>query len=199
MGAGAVQGRGWAAPLFTLHPSIFTLLFLFLPACEWLSERAPQESLPPVGTAPGHLAPALEGTAAGGDRFQLGRERARATVLVFYRGYHCGLCRERLRSLEAHRAAYQDAGARVVAVTLDPQEEVDRTREALGLGFPVVRVDTAVFAEWDILDGERELPLPASILLDNRRVIRYRHVGRNAADRAHDIEILAALQQLLAE
>ncbi len=162
-------------------------------------ERGPQEPLPPVGTEPGRLAPALAGTQAGGGGFELGRDRSSATVLVFYRGLYCGLCRERLQSLEAHRGAYRDLGARVVAVTLDRQEEAARTAEALGLGFPVVRVDSAVFAEWGVLDNPRGLPLPASILLDERGVIRYRHVGRNAADRARDIELLAALQSMLTE
>jgi hypothetical protein len=61
-----------------------------------------------------------------------------------------------------------------------------------------VQVDSGTFARWGLIDPGSSLPLPASFLLDPQGVVRYRHVGRNAADRASDIELLAMLQQLRA-
>jgi peroxiredoxin len=186
---------------FFLLSFLFSLLALVLLAgCERPGGTIAADPSLPVGTETGNRAPPLVGTLAAGERFQLEPDRrSRATVLVFYRGLHCGLCRERLRELEAHRGAYADAGARVFAVTLDSPEEAARTPQQLNLGFPVVRVDSAAFAEWGVLDTDSGVALPASVLLDQQGVIRYRHVGRNAADRARDIELLAALQSLLAE
>ncbi|HEV2132424.1 MAG TPA: peroxiredoxin family protein, partial [Longimicrobiaceae bacterium] len=183
------------------YRSLFPLLALLLLAgCERPGGTIAADPSLPVGIETGNRAPPLVGSLAGGERFQLEPDRrSQATVLVFYRGLHCGLCRERLRELEAHRGAYRDAGARVFAVTLDSPEEAARTPEQLGLGFPIVRVDSAALAEWGVLDDNGRRPLPASVLLDRQGVIRYRHVGRNAADRARDVELLVALQSLLAE
>jgi peroxiredoxin len=114
--------------------------------------------------------------------------------VVFFRGYHCGLCRERLRELQANLDEYQRAGVNVVAVTADGQDGIQRAVQELGLGFPVVSVDSATLGNWGLVENSRSLPLPGSYLLDNRGVVIFRHIGRNAADRAHDIEVLAALQ-----
>ncbi len=175
------------------------LVLLTISGCERLRQAADTGPLPPVGNTPGHLAPELTGTTADGGSFELRADGKQATVLVFYRGLHCGICRERLRELEAHRSAYREAGADVVAVSAEAQQEVTRTPAELGVSFPVVRVDSATLAEWGLLGGEQKLPLPGSFVLDRRGVIHYRHVGRNAADRASDIELLAALQEILTE
>jgi hypothetical protein len=58
--------------------------------------------LPERGTETGLLAPELAGTRSGGEGYRLEPDHADATVVVFYRGAYCGLCRERLRQLEAH-------------------------------------------------------------------------------------------------
>ena len=153
------------------------------------------DPLPDVGTTPGRLGPPLQGRTDAGSPFRLAPGGADATLLLFYRGAHCGLCRERLRALEAHRGAYEAADVRIVAATLDPPDEVARTASTLGLGFAIVSVDTAAFTRWDVVDTTRAVPLPASFLLDSRGVIYFRHRGRNAADRASDVELLAAVEQ----
>jgi peroxiredoxin len=174
---------------------IWIALFLASVSCRDDGPRQ-DDPLPDVGTVPGRLAPPLQGRAEAGSPFRLDASGAQATLLLFYRGAHCGLCRERLRALEAHRREYEAADVRIVAATLDAPGEVARTVSMLGLGFPVVSVDTAAFSQWDIVDQDRAVPLPASFLLDARGVIRYRHRGRNAADRASDVELLAAIEQM---
>jgi peroxiredoxin len=146
----------------------------------------------PVGTEPGQRAPALTGTEADSRAYEL-RPGGSGTLVVFFRGYRCGLCRERLRELQANLDEYGRLGARVVAATADSEEEVARARSELGLDFPVVRVDSATLGEWGLV-ADNALPLPGSYLMDGNGVLIFRHVGRNAADRAHDLEILASLQ-----
>jgi hypothetical protein len=50
--------------------------------------------------------------------------------------------------------------------------------------------------DWEVFADGEPLPLPASYLLDARGFVAFRHVGRNAADRASDLELLAALREL---
>jgi peroxiredoxin len=119
-----------------------------------------------------------------------------ATVLVFYRSYHCGLCRERLRDIEQHLDDYRSARAHVIALSPDSLPLVRRAADELGLTFPVVAADAESLREWEVFAGDEALPLPASYLLDQRGVVAFRHVGRNAADRASDLELLAALREL---
>jgi peroxiredoxin len=167
---------------------------LALAGCRGDGGQAPDPNVP-VGIELGQRAPALNGTRHDGREYQLSPGGS-GSVLVFFRGYHCGLCRERLRELQSHLAEYEQAGARIVAVTADEPEQARRAVEELGLGFPVVTVDSTTLTQWGLVGDPNPLPLPASYLLDRRGVIAFRHIGRNAADRAHDLEILAALQEL---
>jgi peroxiredoxin len=179
--------------------SLAAVLGAALAACG--SDRLPvigREPLPAVGTEIGALAPPLAGTRADGSAFELRPARREYTLVEFYRGERCGLCRERLAALEANREAYEAARVRIIAVTLDEPEVVAHTAEALGLGFPVASADSAAFARWAVLDDGRGVALPASLVLDERGVIRYRHLGHNAADRADDAVLLAIVGQLRA-
>jgi peroxiredoxin len=171
------------------------LMMLVLPGCGREEEAVP---LPPVGVEEGSLAPPLEGRLAGGEPFSLapGEE---TTLLVFYRGAYCGLCRERLRRLQEHLPTYREMDTRVIAVTPDDTAEIRSTAARLGLEFPIVSVDTAVLARWNVLDPEDRSPRPVASLLDPRGVVRFRHVGRNAADWAGDVAILTVLQRARGE
>lgn len=165
-----------------------------LGACGEAAET--REPLPPAGTETGSLAPPLAGTLGTGEPFNLEAGAAAGqTVLVFYRGAYCGLCREQLRELQAELASYDAVGARLVAVTADDPAAVAATVQQLGLGFPVVAADSATLRRWGVLDEAGAAVLPTAIILDERGVIRYRRTGRNAGDRASNAELLAALQQ----
>jgi peroxiredoxin len=167
------------------------LALLLAAACDRPGE-AVAEPLPPEGLEEGMLAPPLEGR-EGGSVWSLERDRG-PQVLVFYRGYDCGLCRRRLEALQGSLAAYRDEGVRVVALTPDDEAGVEAARDRLGLDMPVVQLDSAALEGWGVLDGHGT-PQPATVLLDERGVIQFRHRGRNAADRASDIDVLAALHQ----
>jgi peroxiredoxin len=189
------RGAGSACRSRPRHVGILALFLALQTLAGCRIDGEPAAPAAPVGTEVGERAPALAGTPADGGHFELVPSRAAGTVVVFFRGYACGLCRERLRELQATLAAYEGLGARVVAATADAEPEVRRAVDELGLRFPVVSVDSATLHEWGALDTGRALPLPASYLVDNRGVIVFRHIGRHAGDRASDIELLAALRQ----
>jgi len=165
---------------------------LFTASCGGDGRDAETAAAAPTGTQIGQRAPALAGTEAEGRAFELAAAGS-PTFVVFFRGYGCGLCRERLRELQANLGEYRRLGARVVAVSADGAENLDLARRELELDFPVVGVNEATLSAWGLV-GEATPPLPGSYLIDGNGLVVFRHVGRNASDRAHDLEVLAALQ-----
>ncbi len=153
----------------------------------------------PAGTMLGERAIPLRGERADGDRVEVVAGGGEIIVLVFYRGGDCGLCRVQLQEIQRNLTAYRRQGARVIAVTLDTPAA---TREFLGnppFDFDVLSVDRATFSEWGVLDAERGLVLPGTYILDENGVVRYRYIGRTAADRPRDAEVLTAIQILWGE
>lgn len=131
------------------------------------------------------------GGSARGDGFSIEDVRGEPTVLVFYRSGDCGLCRDRLRALDAHVDDYADLGYRVVAVSADPPDAIERVRDELGLGLEIVHADRATLARWGVWPDEAAAPLPAAFVLDAAGRVRFRHIGVSAADRVSDVVLLA--------
>lgn len=148
----------------------------------------------PTGIEPGNAAPALTGTLAGGGDYDLADERGRPAVVLFYRSEACGLCRLRLEQLEQNLGAYRSAGARVVAVTLDPPELAARTAERVADDLRIVSVDSATFQRWGLLEEGGGAPLPGAFVLDGRGAILFRHMGGDAGDRSSDAALLTVLE-----
>ncbi|MEJ8566089.1 peroxiredoxin-like family protein [Elongatibacter sediminis] len=51
----------------------------------------------------------------------------RFTLIVFYRGVHCPICREQLEELEQNLAAFRERGIEVVAVSCDDEERARKS------------------------------------------------------------------------
>ncbi|WP_349367772.1 peroxiredoxin-like family protein [Salinarimonas sp.] len=76
--------------------------------------------------------PALALPLAGGGRFDIATETPETfTLLVFYRGLHCPLCKTQLRELERQIGAFAERG--VVAISSDDAERGERTKAEWGL------------------------------------------------------------------
>jgi peroxiredoxin len=180
-------------------PMPFRILLLsivlagFAAGCQ--SEADPGPRLP-LGTQVGERAPELQGQLAAGEGFTLADAVGRESVLVFYRSAQCGLCRVQLEQLQQNLTAYERQGARVVAVTLDDPEVSRTLAEQMNIGFSLVSVDSTTFERWQVLDRQQGMPLPASYVIDRSGVVRFRHIGRNAADRTSDAELLTVLERI---
>ncbi len=73
--------------------------------------------------------PDLDLPTAGGGRFNLGQSHPSAlTMLVFYRGLHCPICKTYLRDLDRKLAEFEKLGVAVVAVSTDDRERAEQTR-----------------------------------------------------------------------
>lgn len=152
----------------------------------------------PTGTAVGQRAIPLQGRLANGDGFGLPSRPGQPIVIVFYRGADCGLCRVQLEQMQRNLPAYQRQGVRLIAVTLDAPDRSQRLIEDLAIGFEVASVDLVTFAEWGTFAAERDAVMPATYIIDSDGVVRYRHIGRNAADRTLDAEVLTVIETLRA-
>ncbi len=139
--------------------------------------------------------PSLQGTEPDGSPWDFDPARSEYTLLEFYRSGDCGLCRLRLQELEEYRNAYEQASAGIFALSPEPPERLSATMEAVGSGGPAVSVDREALVRLDVIQEPDQPVNPASYVVDRDGVIRYRHIGRNAGDRANDVEILAAIRQ----
>jgi peroxiredoxin len=85
---------------------------------------------------PSEPAPPLDVPLVGGGRWRLADQHPdRFSLIVFYRGLHCPVCRGYLRQLDALVDEYAEAGVTsVVAVSGDAEDRARRTVEEWKLG-----------------------------------------------------------------
>ena len=58
-------------------------------------------------------------------------------MLLFYRGHWCPYCRKQLDDFQRSLGRFLEAGARVIALSADPEAEAAATVEAHRIEFPV--------------------------------------------------------------
>ena len=79
--------------------------------------------------------PELEVATVGGDTWKLSEQTPENfSLVVFYRGFHCPVCRSYLRDLQEHLEKLSDLGVTTVAVSSDTQERAEKTKEEWKLG-----------------------------------------------------------------
>lgn len=97
--------------------------------------------------------PELRVALAGGGVFDLASEQPeRFTLVVFYRGLHCPICRKYLADLEQHLDDFASRGIGVVAASSDTQERAQQTKATwnipkLRLGY---NLDLDVARHWGL-------------------------------------------------
>lgn len=87
--------------------------------------------------AAGSAVPSMTFKTVGGSPVTVGGAKDRWTLFVVYRGKHCGRCKPYLTKLEGMKAAWEDAGFDIVAVSADPLEKAQADVEQYGWTFPV--------------------------------------------------------------
>lgn len=83
---------------------------------------------------PRALAPALRVDQLDGGYFDIRTAHPKAfTLLVFYRGLHCGFCRRYLQDLDSHMDEFTKRGVDVLALSCDTRQRAEQSRDAWGL------------------------------------------------------------------
>jgi|GEM_PF-2437496 len=84
---------------------------------------------------PAAQAPALELPLVGGGTFKLADEKPENfTMVLFYRGYHCPVCKGYLGNLAALLSDFESAGFNVVIASMNDEELATKAAQEWDLG-----------------------------------------------------------------
>lgn len=92
-----------------------------------------------MNTYPGHPAPDLSVSTLDGNTFELSKqEPENFTMVVFYRGLHCPVCKTYLKTLTQLADEYDKRGVKLVAVSMDTESRAREAQTGWELdGFPI--------------------------------------------------------------
>jgi len=149
-----------------------------------------------------------------GGRFDIATEKPeRFTLVVFYRGLHCPICRTQMADLEVKLPDFAKRGVSVVAVSSDSAERAERAKREWKL--PNLRVgyalDLRIARTWGLYistsrgmtsTGVEEPPLfsePGLFLIRSDRTLYFASVQTMPFARPHFADILSALDYVVAK
>lgn len=107
-----------------------------------------------------------------------------------------------LQGLGAALSDAERAGIEVVAVSPDPNEQSQRLADGLRLGYRFVAdPDLAVTRRWGLIHrrggpGGRDVPRPATVLLDRDGVVRWVSLSDNYQVRPDPRDVVRAVRAL---
>ena len=110
--------------------------------------------------------PELDVDTVDGGRFRLGeRKPQHFTMVVFYRGYHCPICKSYLRDLDRKIDDFVRRGVDVLAVSADSKDRATKSKTdwelqklTLGFGLSIERArEWGLYISRAIRDGEPPL------------------------------------------
>jgi len=88
----------------------------------------------PLKFKPRQAVPSLELDTLGGGRWSLAAQKpAQFTMIVFYRGYHCPVCRKYLTELNGMVAEFDKRGVVTLVASSDTEERAKMARDEWGL------------------------------------------------------------------
>ena len=113
---------------------------------------------------------------------------ANFTLVVFYRGLHCPLCKKYLNQLKELREEFKQQGVEVIAISMDSEKRARLSRQKweldqLPLGYNLAE-ETArnwgLYLSAGIKEGEPEIfSEPGLFLVDNQSQIYYAAINSN--------------------
>ena len=125
-------------------------------------------------------------------------------VLVLYRGYWCSVCQEQLAELKTDYPKFTLLHATIAAISVDELEDSANFNRQWNFPFPLLsdpqlKVIDAYGARHVGGHGIHDIARPTIVIVDPQHIVRYKYIGKNAADRPTDNEILYSIQQIQKE
>jgi len=165
-----------------------------------------------VPLLPRQPVPPLAVELVGGGRFDIATEQPdNFSMIVFYRGLHCPICRTQLRDLEAKLGDFAARGTGVVAISSDAQDRAGQTKADWGL--PGLRLgyglDLATARRWGLyvstsrgktsmgVEEPGQFSEPGMFLVRPDRTLYFASVQTMPFARPHFQDILGALDFVL--
>ncbi len=138
---------------------------------------------------PKHSAPKLVFPLLDGNTWNLAEQKPDSfTLVIFYRGLHCPVCKKYLQQLEALLPDFKERGVGVVAVSMDTEKRARLARQkwelpklTLGFGLPEKSArDWGLFLSAAVKEGEPALfSEPGLFLIDKDNTVYYSATNSN--------------------
>jgi peroxiredoxin len=118
-------------------------------------------------------------------------------VLVFYRGDWCPYCNGQLASYAREFEEFEDRGAQLAGISVDPPTNNAGMVGKLQLPFPLLSDPEGELARMcGLWDAEEGVAIPSTVVVDQTGEVRYLYAGNDAADRPTDDGLFAVLDEL---
>ena len=118
-------------------------------------------------------------------------------VLIFYRGDWCPYCNGQLASYAREYEEFEERGAQIAGISVDPPPNNASMVGKLLLPFPLLSDPEGELARlYGLWNAQESVAVPSTIVVDQSGEVRYLYSGSDVADRPKDDEIFAALDEL---
>lgn len=120
-------------------------------------------------------------------------------VLVFYRGFWCGACTQQLTRLAEDYDKIKQAGADLIAVSVDQQSFAWSMAQTTGAKFQILSdSEKTTINDYGIVNAAEHdgIAHPSIFILDKEGKIRYMHVGKDPQDRPSDETIVVEVKKV---
>ena len=155
----------------------------------------------------GVLAPSLEVQTVGGQVWKLADQHPQNyTMILFYRGLHCPICKQQLGELEQRLEEFRKLGVETLAISGDSQDRAQTTQQEWKI--PNVTIGYGLSVEsmrrWGLYvskgASEKEPPLfnePALFLIKPDRTVAYAVINSGPFGRPHLSDVAEGIDFIL--
>lgn len=128
------------------------------------------------------------------------------TLVVFYRGLHCPICKKYLQQLESLLPQFQEKGTEVIAVSMDTEKRARLSRikweiPNLKLGYQLSRSsaqDWGLYLSAGVKEGEPEVfSEPGLFLIDKEQKVYYAAINSNPWGRPYLASFVKAVDYII--
>lgn len=172
----------------------------------------------PSGLKAGVKAPDFEARDKDGKSIRLSEELGKQpVVLIFYRGQWCPVCTRYLTEFQKGIPKINEKGAKVIGVTLETPDNIEKTIEKSKTGFTIVQDEGGIMSDYKVLFSVTEayqqrirdrldsdialnngktvaqLPVPATYVIGKDGIIKYAQFDLDYKNRASVEDILQHL------